>query len=126
MSRFVYDAAVLIAADKNDRCTWADHKIRLETGPLPFVPATVVAQVSRSPRQAHLRRFLSGCRIVPFNERDAHEAGQLLAKSKTTDVVDASVVITALNHGAAIITGDEKDIARLVFASGAQITVNPL
>ena len=30
MSNFVYDAAVLVAADKNERRTWAEHKVRLE------------------------------------------------------------------------------------------------
>jgi tetratricopeptide (TPR) repeat protein len=76
LSGFVYDAAVLVAADRNDRRTWADHKARLELGLVPLAPAPVVAQVSRSPRQVQLRRFLRGCFVVPMDERDAHEAGR--------------------------------------------------
>ena len=48
MRSFVYDAAVLVAADRSERRVWAEHKARLELGAVPLVPAPVVAQVSRS------------------------------------------------------------------------------
>lgn len=78
MRSFVYDAAVLAAADRNERRTWAEHKARLELDPIPLVPAPVFAQVSRSPRQAQLRRFLASCLIVPLGESEAREAGRQL------------------------------------------------
>jgi predicted nucleic acid-binding protein len=123
MSAFVYDSAVLVAADHNERRTWAEHKARLEFGAIPVVPAPVVAQVSRSPQQAQLRRFLAGCRVVALDERDAHTAGRLLGKTSTTDVVDAVVVTVALAEKAIIVTGDPADIERLVSASGQQAVV---
>ncbi len=123
MSNFVYDAAVLVAADRNERRTWAEHKARLEFGAIPLVPAPVVAQVSRSPQQAQLRRFLTGCMVVPFGENDAHAAGRLLAKTRTADVVDAVVVIVALRNKAVILTGDQEDLERLVRASGHEAVV---
>ena len=95
MSAIVYDAAVLVAADRNERRAWAEHKARLEFGVIPLVPAPVVAQVSRSPQQAQLRRFLTGCVVVPLGESEAHEAGRLLGLTRTADVVDAVVVTTA-------------------------------
>src|SRR5437868_11117524 len=104
MSAVVYGAAVLVAADRNERRAWAEHKVRLEFGILPLVPAPVVAQVSRSPQQAQLRRFLTGCVVVPLGERDAREAGRLLGKTKTADVVDAVVVTTAVRQKATILT----------------------
>jgi predicted nucleic acid-binding protein len=119
----VYDAAVLVAADRNDRRTWAEHKARLELGVVPFVPAPVVAQVSRSPQQAQLRRFLTGCLIVPLGESEAHEAGRLLGKSRTADVIDAVVVTTALRQKAIILTSDPDDIMRLIRASGREVAV---
>jgi predicted nucleic acid-binding protein len=119
----LYDAAVLVAADRNERRAWAEHKVRLEIGIVPLVPAPVVAQVSRSPQQAQLRRFLTGCAVVPFGESDAHEAGRLLGKTKTSDVVDAVVVTMAVRHRATILTGDPDDIDRLVRASGRQVAV---
>jgi predicted nucleic acid-binding protein len=123
VSAFVYDAAVLVAADKNDRRSWAEHKARLEFGIIPSVPAPVVAQVSRSPQQAQLRRFLTGCAVVPLGESDAHDAGRLLGKTRTADVVDAVVVTVAIRQKAMILTGDPDDIRRLVAASGRQIRV---
>ncbi|MDX2149129.1 MAG: PIN domain-containing protein [Bryobacteraceae bacterium] len=119
----VYDTAVLVAADGNERRAWAEHKVRLELGILPFVPAPVVAQASRSPRQVQLRRFLRGCTVVPFGEQEAHEAGRLMARAKTADVVDAAVAATAIREQATVLTGDTTDIERLLAASGAAIRV---
>jgi len=123
MSAIVYDAAVLVAADKNERRTWAEHKVRLELGVVPLVPAPVVAQVSRSPQQVQLRRFLTGCVVVPLGESEAHQAGRLLAIARTADVVDAAVVTVALRQKATILTGDRDDIDRLVRASGREVAV---
>ena len=77
MSAVVYDAAVLVAAERNERRTWAEHKARPEFGVVPLVPAPVVARVGRAPQQAQLRRFLTGCVVVPLGEAEAHEAGRL-------------------------------------------------
>lgn len=123
MSTVVYDAGVLVAADRNERRVWAEHKVRLEIGIVPLVPAPVVAQVSRSPQQAQLRRFLTGCAVVSLGESEAHEAGRLLGIPKTADIVDAVVVTTAIREKAIILTGDADDIQRLIRASGREVTV---
>ena len=123
MSDVVYDAAVLIAADRNNRRIWADHKARLEDGSVPLVPAAVVAQVSRSARQAQLRRFLRGCSVVALDEPGAHAVGRLLGAARTADVVDASVVTLAVNHRASIVTGDPDDINPLVRAAGVHLWI---
>jgi len=123
VSAVVYDAAVLVAADRNDRRVWAEHKARLEFGIVPSVPAPVVAQVSRSPQQAQFRRFLTGCAVVPLGESEAHEAGRLLGKTRTADVIDAVVVTVALRQNAMILTSDPADIKRLVRASGRDVPV---
>jgi predicted nucleic acid-binding protein len=123
MNAVVYDAAVLVSADRNERRTWAEHKARLELGVIPVVPAPVVAQVSRSLQQAQLRRFLAGCMVVPLDESQAHEAGRLLGRSRTADVVDAVVVTTAIRQKAIVLTGDPEDIRRLVKASGHELAV---
>ncbi len=118
MKSVVYDAGALIAAERNDRRMWAEHRVRLELGLSVVVPAPVVAQVRRSPRQMQLRRLLAGCEVVPFTEADAHATGRLLASSKTSDVVDAAVVELAIRRRADIVTGDEDDLSRLVTAAG--------
>jgi predicted nucleic acid-binding protein len=119
----VYDAAVLVAADRNVRGTWAEHKARLELGIVPLVPTPVIAQVSRSPQQAQLRRFLTGCAVIPLGEGEAHAAGRLLGKTKTGDVVDAVVVTIAIRQNAMILTSDPDDIKRLIRASGREVAV---
>lgn len=84
-----YDAAVLVAAERNERDVWADHRARLELGVVPFTTAPAVAQVSRSSRQVQLRRLLRGCEIEPFGREDAHPVGELCGLAGCSDVVDA-------------------------------------
>jgi len=108
-----YDAGVLVAADRDDREVWADHRIRLELGILPKTTAPVVAQVSRSTRQAQLRRFLRGCEIEAFSPHQAHEVGGLIAKAGTSDVVDAHLMIVAFETGSTVHTSDAGDLRKL-------------
>jgi hypothetical protein len=123
MTPVVYDAGVLVAADRNVRDVWADHKVRLEAGTVPMVPAPVVAQVSRSPSQVQLRRLLRGCEVVPLTEAMAHAAGQLLGRARSADVVDAVVVQVAVGRRADVVTGDRGDIIRLIEAAGISCQV---
>jgi predicted nucleic acid-binding protein len=119
----VYDTGVLIAADRSERRTWAEHRVRLEAGVVPIVPAPVVAQASRSPKQVELRRLLRGCEIVPFDEMAAHAAGSLLGKTRTTDVVDASVAVLSIRRGADVVTDDAKDIRRILSIARAKASI---
>jgi hypothetical protein len=123
MKAIVYDAGVLIAADRGERRVWAEHRLRLEAGMVPFVPAAVVAQASRSPRQAQMLRLLRGCEVVELDEAEAHRGGALLGKARTKDVVDASVVTLAIRERADIITDDPDDIRRLLAAARAKLSV---
>ena len=119
MNPVVYDADMLVAADRNVRVVWADHRVRLEAGIVPVVPAPVVTQVSRSPQQAQLRRLLRGCQVTALTEQNAHQAGHLLGRAGTRDVVDAVVAHTAAQLDADVVTGDPADIGRLLDAAGA-------
>jgi hypothetical protein len=119
MTEVVYDAGVLVAADRNSRVVWADHRVRLEAGIVPVVPAPVVAQVSRSPAQVQLRRLVRGCEVVNLTELDAHAAGHLMGRARTSDVVDAVVAHTAASRRADVVTGDRADMSRLLAAAGA-------
>jgi predicted nucleic acid-binding protein len=119
----VYDTGALIAADRNDRNVWADHRARLEAGLVPITTAPVIAQASRSSRQAQLRRFLRGCDVIGFEPGQAHAVGTLLAKSGTTDVVDAHVAVTAARSGATIITIDPDDLEALSKYTRPRITI---
>jgi hypothetical protein len=119
MTPVVYDAGVLVAADRNVRAVWADHRVRLEAGIIPVVPAPVVVQVSRSPAQVQLRRMLRGCEIATLTEQRAHAAGELMGRAATRDVIDAVVAQTAADLHADVVTGDRADIHRLLQAADA-------
>jgi predicted nucleic acid-binding protein len=123
MRSVVYDAGVLIAADRSQRRVWAEHRVRLEAGVVPLVPAPVVAQASRSPKQAQLRRLLRGCEVIAFDEAGAHTAGALLGKTRTRDVVDASVAELSIRRQADIVSDDAEDIRRLLSAANAKTSI---
>lgn len=123
MSGVVYDAGALVAAERSDRRLWADHRVRLEAGVVPVVPAPVVSQVSRSPRQAQLRRLLRGCEVLVLDESTAHAVGRLLDRSGTADIVDATVVTMAIAQQAQIVTSDRDDVSRLANAAGARLVI---
>jgi predicted nucleic acid-binding protein len=123
MRPVVYDTGVLIAADRSERRTWAEHRVRLEAGIVPQVPTPVIAQASRSPKQTQLRRLLRGCEVVPFDETAAHAAGALLGKTRTKDVVDASVAALAMRHEADVVSDDAEDIRRLLSAVQEKVSI---
>lgn len=78
-----------------------------------MVPAPVVTQAWRSGRQANLARALKDCRVEVVDEDLARRAGELCARARTTDAVDAIVVASAARRGDAVVTSDPFDISRL-------------
>jgi hypothetical protein len=88
--------------------------------------APVVAQVSRSGRQAELRRFLRGCEVVAFGAEEAHEIGALAGKSKSSDVVDVHVVAVAHRLGRPVLTTDEGDLRLIAGALPRGVRVQQL
>lgn len=118
---YVYDAGALIAIDAYDRRMWLIHKTALAEGDDVVVPAIVVGQAWRDGRrQARLARFLRTCQIEPANLESAKAAGVLCGQAGSSDVVDATVMVTALAHHANIVTSDPKDMIELAEACGAR------
>jgi predicted nucleic acid-binding protein len=112
--KLVLDAGAFIAVDRNQRSTVALLVAARDAG-IPFATsANVVAQVWRNERgrQAHLGRFLRSVSIQPVDDIMARQAGILLGKSKTRDVVDATLVLIA-TPGDQIVTSDRPDLERL-------------
>jgi hypothetical protein len=110
------DAGGLIALDRDDRRVVA-LLARARKGGVPItVPATALAQAIRNPkRQAQLSRFIrqAGTHVVELNARDATAVGILLARTGTSDVVDAHVVICAQRAGQPVLTSDPRDLKRI-------------
>jgi len=116
MKGLVLDAGALIAIERNDRKVSEGLAI-LHQRDLPIViPAGALAQVWRDGRvQARLARFLSASEtpIIALDEVAARRAGELCGLRRTSDVVDASVVLCAIERGYAVMTSDPDDLARL-------------
>lgn len=118
---YVYAAGALIAIDSNDRRMWLIHETALAEGRDVVVPAIVVGQAWRNGRkQAQLARFLRTCRIEPTDLETAKAAGVLCGQAGTSDVVDATVMVTALANHANIVTSDHKDMIELARAGRAR------
>lgn len=116
MSGLTLDAGALIAFDRNDRKLVALLKRALELGQSFAVPAGVVGQVWRDGRrQARLARLLGAAEVTtePLSDQRAREAGQLCGATKTSDVIDASVVLCGKQRGHRIVTSDPTDLRRL-------------
>jgi len=107
------DAGALIAADRNDRAFWAIFKEATLREIVPVIPAAVLAQVWRTPRQARLAQLVNACWVEPLDESLAKDAGSLCGRAKTADAVDASVVASAARRADAVLTSDPKDLRRL-------------
>jgi PIN domain len=121
---FIYDSGALIAIDRRDSAQFERHLQRLVRRNQIIVPAPVAAQVVRNPqRQARLMLALRGCDVLPFEEDHVGPVGGLLARSGTSDVLDAFLVLKAVEAAAAIVTSDPADISLLLDALGVRLPV---
>ena len=124
----VYDSGALIAI--SDRRNWPAlkrHADRITRGVKVLVPAVVAAQVVRRPAtQVRLMRALRGCDIIGFSAEHHVPIGELLASSGTTDVVDAFVALVAVKTAAEIVTGDPRNLGRLLSCLGARLPIVPV
>lgn len=110
------DAGALIAIERGTATGGSLVRDGVRTGARFVVPVAALAQVWRDGRrQARLARFLSaeGVVVEPMDERAARAAGMLCGLAGTADVVDASVVWCARQHGGRVISSDPEDLRRL-------------
>ncbi|HLJ48028.1 MAG TPA: hypothetical protein VKU01_18555 [Bryobacteraceae bacterium] len=76
----------------------------------------MLAQAIRNPaRQARLSRFIRQpiADVVPLDAPDATAVGLLLARTASTDIVDAHVVVCARRAEQAVVTSDAGDLKQL-------------
>ena len=116
------DSGALIAAEKRDRRFMRVWKEALARAAVVTVPAVVLGQVWRG-NSPVIARMLRGCSIEAFDEETGMRVGELLAASRTSDVVDAAVVLGAAARGDRIVTSDPEDIDRLIAANGGNVSV---
>lgn len=91
--QLLLDAGALISAEAHPHGkVIAECQLALLARRPALLPAVVFAQVWRaSPRQHALSKIRQMCRVVSFTEHTVEDVGRLLARSRTSDVVDAAV-----------------------------------
>jgi hypothetical protein len=124
LAGLTFDAGVLIAADKNDRRFWALWKRATQAQLRMRVPTVVLAQAWRG-HSPLIARCVAACETESFTETRARRTGELLAKARTSDVIDAAVVLSAAAGGDLLITSDPDDLTRLAAAAEAPVVVRP-
>ena len=110
------DAGALIALGRGDGRMIALLQRLVARGGRFHVPAGAAARAWRDgSRQALLARFLRSdhVEVTPLDAELARACGELCAVTRTTDIIDASVVLTARQHGDTILTSDVDDLRRL-------------
>lgn len=120
MRAVVLDAGAFIAAERRDR-----HLAELiaganAEGAAILIPATVIAEIWRNPPRAHSRAVVESVdEVVPLDAALARRVGALIGLAGTTQIVDASVALIAIQAKPSIVvTTDPTDIASLLKAAG--------
>lgn len=117
----VLDSGALIALERDDRAMWVRLKAAVIDGQVPVTHAGVLGQVWRNGRrQARLAKTLQGIDIRPLDEPLGRGAGELLAASGRSDVIDAALALLAMD-GDEIVTSDPDDLAALVSAAARHV-----
>jgi len=117
----VLDSGALIALERNERSMWARLKAAELAGEPPLTHGGVVGQVWRGgPRQARLARALHGVDVRPLDRALGRAAGELLARTGSSDVIDAAVVLVSAD-GDDVVTRDRGDLEDLVRAAGRHV-----
>jgi predicted nucleic acid-binding protein len=123
MSRLILDAGAFIAFEKGDVGVRSRLAAARRLGVEIATTSPVVGQVWRDGRrQALLAILVSATLVVPPDTAAARRAGELLAASKKSDVVDALLAGLA-RDGDTILTRDASDIRALLAAARTRATV---
>ena len=112
----VLDAGALIAFERGDARMRALLRAALDADARMVIPAGVLAQVWRDPLKQVVLGALSRATttaVVSLDQVLAEAAGVLCGKRKTSDVIDASVVLTARRERAVVVTSDVEDLRHL-------------
>ena len=119
----VLDAGGLVAIDRKDFVVRRQVDEATRRSVEVVTSAAVVAQVWRNgSRQALLARLLRGFDIRPLGPAAGRRIGELLAVSRTVDVVDAHLALL-VRDGDVVLTSDPSAIGRLLESLGVAASV---
>jgi hypothetical protein len=110
----ILDAGALIAIDRDDRRVAGLIELGRRSAASLVTSAPVVGQAWRDgARESRLARALKMLDVRAVGLDDAKDAGALLGRCRSSDVVDALVTLLA-RPGDQILTGDVDDLRPLV------------
>jgi hypothetical protein len=115
--RLILDAGAILALARGDGDTRAALERARREGYVVVIPTPVLTQVHRGGRdRAWIDRVVNAVDApLPTSAPVARRAGELLARSGSSDAVDAIVAAEALQSTPALIlTSDPDDMQRLV------------
>jgi hypothetical protein len=119
----VLDAGGLIAVDRLDRAVGSMLRVAQQEKLPVRTSAAVVAQVWRNGSlQANLARVLAGVDAATLDGAIGRSVGEILALSKTADVVDGHLGLV-VQPGDTVLTSDAEDIKKLLAARKVGATV---
>lgn len=118
------DAGAFVAIERLDRDVIALVKRERLSGRSPVTHGGVIGQIWRggSGRQANVARLLPGVEVVALDADLGRKVGVLLARTKTSDVVDAALALLA-KDGDELLTADVHDLRPLLRAIGVQVDI---
>jgi rRNA-processing protein FCF1 len=112
----VLDAGALIAFERADPRMRALLREALRTRAKIVIPAGALGQAWRDPsRQVALRAVVTdpATTVPPLDRILAEAAGILCGRTRTSDIVDASVALVTQRERAVVVTSDPDDLRRL-------------
>lgn len=123
----VLDAGAFVAVERGARelvallkGEWLDERV-------PWTHGGVVGQVWRGGRgrQAPVARLLASTHIEPLDEQLGRRAGILVGQARKADVMDAAVVLLAVD-GDMILTSEPRDLRPLAAAARVHVDIVPV
>jgi hypothetical protein len=118
----ILDEGAFLSAARGNETVAAMVKHEREQGRVPLTNGGVVAQVWRDGRvkQALVAKLLANVDVAPIDDRLGRRAGRLLARTGTSDAIDASLICLAAD-GDDILTSDPDDLRDLARIFGAHV-----
>ncbi len=123
MAGLTLDAGALIAADRDDKRFWSFWSVAVKRRTVATIPATIVAQAWRSPRNVRMAQVINQSIIEAYTFDIGRLAGQLCAAANKHDVVDAGLVVSASIRGDDILTTDPTDLLELAQVLGSSTRI---
>lgn len=113
-----FDTGVLIALERRHAGALALLRACRLSRATITIPATVVAEWWRGTH----RDLLDVGTLEALTPALAEQAGELLAQTKGSNTVDATVIASAARRGDIVVTGDQNDLRALSrFARGVSV-----